>query len=133
MASIASTPSPVTMLWLAALPLFDILWSVTRRLLRRRSPLKPDHEHLHHLLLRAGFGVRGAFLVFVVLASALAAFGVAMQLLDISDTWSFGLLIVAGFLVVRLMYRAELLLPWLPQSLRRPAVAPPAHVAQVQQ
>jgi UDP-GlcNAc:undecaprenyl-phosphate/decaprenyl-phosphate GlcNAc-1-phosphate transferase len=121
--------APVTMLWLAALPLFDIVWSVTRRLLRRRSPLKPDHEHLHHLLLRAGFGVRGAFLIFVVLAGALAGFGVALELLQVGESWSFALLVVTGGLVVRLMYRAELLLPWLPESLRRPSVAPSAHVA----
>ena len=38
---------PVSFLWILALPLFELVSSFLRRLLRGQSPLKPDREHLH--------------------------------------------------------------------------------------
>jgi UDP-GlcNAc:undecaprenyl-phosphate/decaprenyl-phosphate GlcNAc-1-phosphate transferase len=129
----AQVAAPVTVLWVVALPLFDIFWSVIRRLLRGESPMKPDHEHLHHLLLRAGFGVRGAFLVLVLLGLGLAATGAAFELLGVPDAWSFWLLIGAGIAVLRLMYRAELLWAFVPESLRRIEPVAPLPVAATRQ
>jgi UDP-GlcNAc:undecaprenyl-phosphate GlcNAc-1-phosphate transferase len=42
---------PVDMLWLVALPLYDVVGVVLRRLFQRRSPFKADRNHIHHLLL----------------------------------------------------------------------------------
>jgi UDP-GlcNAc:undecaprenyl-phosphate GlcNAc-1-phosphate transferase len=53
--------SPTTTLWMVALPLYELLWTTIRRLLRGHSPFRPDRAHFHHKLLDAGFGVRGAF------------------------------------------------------------------------
>ena len=41
---------PVTVLWFAAVPLFDTLFVMSYRMLHRRSPLSPDRNHVHHLL-----------------------------------------------------------------------------------
>lgn len=99
--------APVTLLWLAALPLFDFSWTIIRRLLRKTSPLRPDDEHLHHLLVKAGFGVRGAFAIFVVLSSMLAGIGIVLDRSDVSDGISLLLLVGTGIVVVRLMYMAR--------------------------
>lgn len=109
---------PVTMLWIVALPLYELVWTIIRRAIRGMSPLNPDTGHLHHILRKAGFGVRGAFMLFVLLAILLAAFGVIIDRLGISDAWSFGLLIAVGISVVRLVYRADLIWKLLPPSLR---------------
>ena len=44
----------------AALPLWDVLTTVVRRLCRRAPLFAPDSGHLHHRLLRYGFSHRGA-------------------------------------------------------------------------
>jgi UDP-GlcNAc:undecaprenyl-phosphate GlcNAc-1-phosphate transferase len=115
---------PVTMLWIVALPLYELVWTVIRRAIRGISPFRPDTEHLHHLLRKAGFGVRGAFVVFVLLAILLAAFGVTIDKLGMSDAWSFSLLTIAGAIVVRLMYRADYIWKVVPASLRPAAIVP---------
>lgn len=112
----ANAAAPVTLLWVVALPLFDFLWTILRRALRGSSPLRGDSEHLHHLVLRAGFGVRGAFLVFAILATLLAVIGITMDRLGIADSTSLMLLAMTGVLVVRLMYSAHVLHAWLPES-----------------
>lgn len=111
--------APVTTLWAVAMPLYELFWTTLRRALHGVSPFKADTSHFHHLLLKAGFGVRGAFAVFVGLAALLAIVGIVLSNLDVPDVYSFVLLIVAGVAVVSLMYRADVLWRIIPDSLRR--------------
>jgi len=90
-----------------------------RRAVRGVSPFRADSDHFHHLLLKAGFGVRGAFAVFVTLAALLAGFGVTAERMGLPDHYSFMLLIAAGVGTVLLMIRADLLWKLIPESLRR--------------
>ncbi len=127
----ARDAAPVTMLWIVALPLYELLWSTIRRVFRGVSPLKADNRHFHHLLLSAGFGVRAAFGIVVGLAALLAGFGLVTHYAGMPEHYSFTLLAVAGIGVVWLMYRAEILWRLVPESLRRsprlaPRPAPPA-------
>lgn len=39
---------------LVAMPIFDTVWSFSRRIFAGRSPFSPDKTHIHHQLLRAG-------------------------------------------------------------------------------
>ncbi len=39
-----------------AIPLFDTIFAILRRLIRRKSIMEGDKEHLHHRIMRAGFG-----------------------------------------------------------------------------
>lgn len=110
---------PVTMLWVVALPLYELSWTVIRRTIRGISPFKPDNGHLHHLVLQAGFGVRGAFVLFVALAVLLAFFGVTVDRLGMSDSWSFALLISVGGVIVWLLYQPDLIWKLVPRPLRR--------------
>ncbi len=47
--------SPVLALWLAPVPVIDCWVLIIRRLKMGRSPFSADHNHVHHLMLEAGF------------------------------------------------------------------------------
>ncbi len=134
--AVSQAPSPpadpITMLWIVALPLYEFSWTVIRRTIRGISPLKPDNGHLHHLVQRAGFGVRGAFVLFVVMALSLMTFGITIERLGVSDRWSFAMLVLTGVAIVSLLYRGELIWKLMPRPLRRFRlnVPPAAHSSQ---
>jgi UDP-GlcNAc:undecaprenyl-phosphate/decaprenyl-phosphate GlcNAc-1-phosphate transferase len=111
--------NPTTTLWLVAIPLFELLWTTLRRVLKGTSPFHPDRAHFHHKLLDAGFGVRGAFFVLICIGSALALTGIAIEQFEVSDAVSFSFWLLAGLGVVILMHNARLLWFILPRSLRR--------------
>ena len=50
-----AVPPPV-MLWVLGIVLMDVFTVTVRRLARRRSPMAADRDHIHHMLLRRGFG-----------------------------------------------------------------------------
>jgi len=73
---------PVTALWICAIPLMDMLAIVIRRYRKGKSPFKPDRDHLHHILQRAGLSSRQtlmAITVFSVLMSVLGLLGEYFQ------------------------------------------------------
>jgi UDP-GlcNAc:undecaprenyl-phosphate GlcNAc-1-phosphate transferase len=43
---------PVTILYIAAIPILDTLVVMVRRIRRGRSPFSPDQTHLHHILVK---------------------------------------------------------------------------------
>jgi UDP-GlcNAc:undecaprenyl-phosphate GlcNAc-1-phosphate transferase len=100
--------SPVIGLWLVAVPVFELFCSIIRRVAEGKSPLAPDHGHLHHVLIAAGLS-RGATLVAILLlAAACAAVGIAGSMLRLPD----GVMLMAWFAAGAAYYRL----------LRRPAV-----------
>ncbi|MCJ8319602.1 MAG: UDP-N-acetylglucosamine--undecaprenyl-phosphate N-acetylglucosaminephosphotransferase [Colwellia sp.] len=90
---------PVTALWICAIPLMDMLAIVVRRHRRGRSPFKPDRDHLHHILQRAGLTARQTLVVISSLALVMSAIGVSGEYFQIPD-----LVLVIGFLVMFLSY-----------------------------
>ncbi len=105
---------PVTVLWIVGLPLFEMFWTVIRRVSRGRSPMKADMEHFHHLLVGAGFSVPAAFATFALINVLLVACGVGLNMLGVPDVISLMFLVLTGVLLVRLMYRASTWVRWLP-------------------
>lgn len=57
--------SPVLALWLLPIPVMDCLVLIARRLRMGRSPFSASHDHIHHLMLDAGFGPTGILVVLV--------------------------------------------------------------------
>jgi UDP-GlcNAc:undecaprenyl-phosphate GlcNAc-1-phosphate transferase len=55
--------SPVLALWLLPIPVMDTLVLIARRLRMRKSPFSADRNHIHHLMLMAGFGPTRAAIV----------------------------------------------------------------------
>lgn len=45
---------PITVAWLLALPIIDTCAQFTRRLLQKKHPFAPDHNHFHHHFVDAG-------------------------------------------------------------------------------
>lgn len=89
--------TPMVVLWVFALPVFDLFSSMLRRIWIGRSPFHADSEHLHHILKRLGLNSRRVAQVILVFSASLAAFGVGGYLLGLSDgvlliTWVLGLL-----------------------------------------
>jgi UDP-GlcNAc:undecaprenyl-phosphate GlcNAc-1-phosphate transferase len=111
--------SPVNTLWIVALPIFEFFWTFFRRLARGRSPLEADAEHFHHLLMKAGFGIRGAFMMFLTITLILTLSGLVLDVFKVSEYWSLAFLLLVGVMVVSIMYRARLLLRFFPQTARR--------------
>lgn len=75
-----------------ALPLFDTLCAIIRRLLRGQSPMHPDRGHLHHRLIDMGLSQKQAV---AVLYSISAVLGLCAVVLATSGTVRICLLVVA--------------------------------------
>ena len=77
--------SPVTALYLIAIPLMDMTAIMYRRVKKGMSPFKPDRDHLHHIFERAGYN-RKQTLIRITLASLLlATIGVVAEILHIPE------------------------------------------------
>ncbi|MGH8086410.1 MAG: UDP-N-acetylglucosamine 2-epimerase [Lysobacter sp.] len=75
----AAQLAPVDVLWCVALPVMDTLAVMYRRVRSGRSPLKPDRQHLHHLLLDIGCSSRQALGLLVGLSALMAGAGYALR------------------------------------------------------
>jgi UDP-GlcNAc:undecaprenyl-phosphate GlcNAc-1-phosphate transferase len=110
-----STTSPVAVLWFVAMPIYELLWTMIRRISRGASPFRPDAEHFHHLLQHAGFSVRGAFGVYLSICILIGSVGLVLhEWLRVGDTFLFLAFLMVGVGVVRLMYNARTLSRFVP-------------------
>lgn len=104
---------PVTALWFIAVPLMDMAVIIIRRIRRGDSPFKPDNEHCHHILMRAGLSNVQALGVIGCMALAFAAFGMLGERAGFSES-----VMLSLFLLVFIGYfwsitRVWRLLAWL--------------------
>lgn len=67
--------APVTGLWLVAVPLYELLAAVWRRVRDGESPWAPDDRHLHHALLARGISPRRTLVFMLLLGAGLAGVG----------------------------------------------------------
>ena len=110
--------SPVIGLWFVAVPVFDLFATIVRRVLSKRSPFAPDHEHLHHVLADNGLSRRYTLAVLLGLAAACAAVGLVGDILDIDDGFMLPLWLAAGVLyyqMLRFPQRVVAAVMWLPR------------------
>lgn len=111
--------SPMSVLWVVAMPIYELLWTIIRRVSRGQSPFRPDREHLHHLLLDSGMSVRATFIVYVAISVALASVGIVIDSFGVADATSFASFVVMGVATVSLLYRAPALARALPTRMLR--------------
>lgn len=62
-----------------ALPLFDTLFAIVRRLLKGQNPMKPDRGHLHHRLIDLGLSQKQAVAVLYCLSAMLGLTAVVIN------------------------------------------------------
>ena len=98
--------TPVTALWLLALPLMDTVGVMLRRLWFGGSPFRADRNHLHHLFVRAGFRVSDVVLLAAVMQVLFGLIGVCGFLLGVPEYLMFWL-----FLGVFAVYFVVILRP----------------------
>lgn len=90
-----SVMRPVTALWLIAVPLMDMAAVMIRRLSRGSNPFKPDREHLHHLLVRAGLTSRQTLAAIIFIAVLFAATGIICERNSVSESIMLGVFLMA--------------------------------------
>lgn len=91
-----STTPPVMAIWIIAIPLMDMGAIMIRRLKKGESPFKPDRNHLHHILMRAGFSAREALITIICLASVTSLIGYSLLKAGLSE-WNLMLFWLALF------------------------------------
>jgi len=89
---------PVTALWLIAIPLMDMVAIMYRRLRKGMSPFSADRQHIHHLIMRAGFTPRQAFVLITTAAALLAGIGVIGEYLAFIPEWVMLVLFLIAFI-----------------------------------
>lgn len=99
--------TPVTAIWLFAVPLMDTVTVMLRRIWLRQSPFVPDHNHLHHILLHAGFRIEDTVFVIGTLHLILGSFGLVGLYLGIPESIMF-----FSFLVIYTGYFYLTQHPW---------------------
>ena len=82
--------TPVSALWLFAMPLLDTVTIMIRRIRHGQSPFAADREHLHHILLFAGFGVNRSVLIILSFHLVFILCGMASIHLMVPDWITFG-------------------------------------------
>lgn len=92
--------SPVTALWIIAIPLMDMIAIMYRRLRKGMNPFSADRQHIHHLIMRAGFSSRETFVLITLAAVLLAAVGIVAEYVLYAPEW----LMLVLFLLCFLLY-----------------------------
>jgi UDP-GlcNAc:undecaprenyl-phosphate GlcNAc-1-phosphate transferase len=90
--------SPIAVLWIFALPLFDFFSSMVRRIMDGRSPFHGDSDHLHDILRRSGLSSRRIALIILAGASVLGCVGVGGYLAGVSEGTLFVAWLLSGVL-----------------------------------
>jgi UDP-GlcNAc:undecaprenyl-phosphate/decaprenyl-phosphate GlcNAc-1-phosphate transferase len=112
-----AVPPPV-MLWVLGIVLMDVFTVTVRRLARRRSPMAADRDHIHHMLLRRGYGPWQTLGLLVGANVVLAGIGTAMWRYGVADRWIFW-----TYLAVCALYFTLFFMPFRLYRLRARAAA----------
>jgi UDP-GlcNAc:undecaprenyl-phosphate GlcNAc-1-phosphate transferase len=67
--------SPINAVWVLGLPMLDTLSLMLLRILRGHSPFAADRDHLHHIILRAGFSVEQTVWILLLFSFTFGAIG----------------------------------------------------------
>ena len=93
--------SPVVAIWILAIPLYDTVGVMLRRMFNRVSPFHADRTHTHHFLQLLGMGTNPALLVMASAAVIFSAIGVAGHMAGIPEhTLFIAFLVLFGLYLV---------------------------------
>lgn len=85
-----------------ALPVFDTIMAIVRRVLKGKSLkaiIQPDNGHLHHKMLRKGFSQKQAVLILYGISATLGIFAIILLESGIWKALSFALIVIAAVAV----------------------------------
>lgn len=89
---------PMTIAWILALPIYDTVTVIFRRMLRGASPFRPARDHIHHILIRARVNGCETTYVLVVASAIYGGMGVTGWLLGLPEWVMFLSFIAMGCL-----------------------------------
>ncbi len=96
---------PVTALWIFAVPLYDAVGNMLRRLHAGKSPFGADRDHIHHLLLEKGLTVAQTVFVIGLFAVVMAAIGITGYIHEFPQYLMFyGFLAIFGVYILAVEY-----------------------------
>jgi len=81
--------TPVTALWIFAVPLMDTFRLMIVRVLKGNSPFKAGCDHLHHVFLASGVSVRATVFIILAMQVLFSAIGLAGLVTGISESLMF--------------------------------------------
>ena len=84
---------PATALFLVTVPLFDMVFTTLRRIIRKGSPFAADRSHIHHLFLDLGFSHRRALVMIVTINLAATSLGLLLHQLNAPEYYQLGIFI----------------------------------------
>lgn len=98
--------SPVVLLWIFTVQIYDISSVVLRRMINLRSPFAPDNHHVHHLLAAFGVSRRGA--TFILFFSSVMIGGLALlaSCYNVKSSLMFDAYVIIFFIYFFLYYAA---------------------------
>lgn len=102
----SSAIKPITAVWVLAVPLLDMGSVMLLRLSQGKSPFHADQQHMHHVLLHAGYSVNQVVAIMAGTALASGVLGLALERGGCSEAVMF-----AAFLVVWAAYTLALKYP----------------------
>jgi UDP-GlcNAc:undecaprenyl-phosphate/decaprenyl-phosphate GlcNAc-1-phosphate transferase len=109
--------SPIVVLWMMPMPVFEVFASTVRRLVKGMPPTQADSSHFHHVLINAGISVRAICTLYFVSSVVCCAIGIWAWSNEVPESLlfvGFLLLFAAWLLVVRNAHKVAHLLPeWL--------------------
>lgn len=104
---------PHIVLWLIAIPVFDMFATFLRRIKNKKSPFYPDRTHIHHIFQRAGLGNTQTLIIILIISIGLALFGIIAQIYRINSLLSIFLLGIyfgAHFYIIKHAWKLSKLL-----------------------
>ncbi|WP_442496908.1 UDP-N-acetylglucosamine--undecaprenyl-phosphate N-acetylglucosaminephosphotransferase [Methylobacter sp. sgz302048] len=90
--------SPVTALWVIAIPVLDTVCIMLRRFFEGKSVFDADRNHIHHILIDAGFGVNQTLVIILFFSATLTTFGLAADILFNIPAWFMFYLFISLFI-----------------------------------
>jgi len=71
--------NPVTALFIVAVPLFEMVFTSLRRIIRKGSPFAADRSHIHHLMLDLGFSSHRALVLILAISLSITFVGLMLH------------------------------------------------------
>jgi UDP-GlcNAc:undecaprenyl-phosphate GlcNAc-1-phosphate transferase len=115
--------SPIVVVWLMPIPIFELFSSTARRLLRGVSPAQADTGHFHHIFIRAGFSVRTICALYFAVSLGGCMFGIWAFRADIPEPIMFTAFCLAFGLWLLLAANARRIAALLPAWALRTEIA----------
>ena len=83
--------NPATALYLVSIPLFDMVFTTLRRIIRKGSPFVADRSHIHHLFVDLGFSHRRTLVMVVTINLSATSLGLLLHRLNAPEYYQFGI------------------------------------------